>query len=316
MSVFLAKRFLTFVATLLGASIVVFLVLEILPGDPSMTLLGADADEEAYAALRLKLGLDDPAIVRYFEWMWGMMNGDFGVSYAYSVPVMELVWGAMALTVPLAIFAMLITIVVALGLGVFAASRHNKPGDYVVMAFSQLGIAVPNFWFGILLILFFAVNLGWFKAGGFIQWEDGVWLALKSLFLPAIALATVQAAILARTTRSAVLETFREDYVRTARAKGLTRSQTLWRHVLRNALIPVITVMGLQFANLLAGTIVIESVFSLPGLGKLVFQAIANRDMPVVKDIVLLLAGMVIVVNFVVDVTYAVIDPRLKVHDV
>jgi peptide/nickel transport system permease protein len=316
MSVFLAKRFLTFVATLLGASIVVFLVLEILPGDPSMTLLGADADEEAYAALRLQLGLDDPAFVRYFEWMWGMMQGDFGISYAYSVPVMELVWGAMGLTVPLAIFAMLITIVVALGLGVFAASRHNKPGDYVVMAFSQLGIAVPNFWFGILLILFFAVNLGWFKAGGFVQWEDGAWPALKSLFLPAIALATVQAAILARTTRSAVLETFREDYVRTARAKGLTRSQTLWRHVLRNALIPVITVMGLQFANLLAGTIVIESVFSLPGLGKLVFQAIANRDMPVVKDIVLLLAGMVIVVNFVVDVTYAVIDPRLKVHDV
>ena len=316
MSVFLAKRFLTFVATLLGASIVVFLVLEILPGDPSMTLLGADADEEAYAALRLKLGLDDPAFVRYFEWMWGMFHGDFGVSYAYSVPVMELVWGRLGLTVPLAMFAMAITVVVALGLGVFAASRHNKPGDYVIMTISQLGIAVPNFWFGILLILFFAVNLGWFKAGGFIQWEDGIWLALKSLFLPAIALATVQAAILARTTRSAVLETFREDYVRTARAKGLTRSQTLWRHVLRNALIPVITVMGLQFANLLAGTIVIESVFSLPGLGKLVFQAIANRDMPVVKDIVLLLAGMVIVVNFIVDVTYAVIDPRLKVHDV
>ncbi|MBT3790358.1 MAG: ABC transporter permease [Alphaproteobacteria bacterium] len=316
MSVFLAKRFLTFVATLLGASIVVFLVLEILPGDPSMTLLGADADEEAYAALRLKLGLDDPAFVRYFEWMWGMFHGDFGVSYAYSVPVMELVWGSLGLTVPLAMFAMAITVVVALGLGVFAASRHNKPGDYVIMTISQLGIAVPNFWFGILLILFFAVNLGWFKAGGFIQWEDGIWLALKSLFLPAIALATVQAAILARTTRSAVLETFREDYVRTARAKGLTRSQTLWRHVLRNALIPVITVMGLQFANLLAGTIVIESVFSLPGLGKLVFQAIANRDMPVVKDIVLLLAGMVIVVNFIVDVTYAVIDPRLKVHDV
>lgn len=316
MSVFLAKRFLTFVATLLGASIVVFLVLEILPGDPSMTLLGADADEEAYAALRLKLGLDDPAFVRYFEWMWGMFHGDFGVSYAYSVPVMELVWGSLGLTVPLAMFAMAITVVVALGLGVFAASRHNKPGDYVIMTISQLGIAVPNFWFGILLILFFAVNLGWFKAGGFVQWEDGVWLAVKSLFLPAIALATVQAAILARTTRSAVLETFREDYVRTARAKGLTRSQTLWRHVLRNALIPVITVMGLQFANLLAGTIVIESVFSLPGLGKLVFQAIANRDMPVVKDIVLLLAGMVIVVNFIVDVTYAVIDPRLKVHDV
>jgi len=316
MSVFLAKRFLTFLATLIGASVVVFLVLEILPGDPAMTLLGADADEEAYEALRVQLGLNDPAIVRYFSWMSGMFEGDFGVSYAYSVPVMDIVVERLAVTIPLAVFAMIITVVVALGLGVFAASRHNKPGDYGVMAFSQLGIAVPNFWFGIILILVFAVELGWFKAGGFTQWENGFLPALKSLFLPAIALATVQAAILARTTRSAVLETFREDYVRTARAKGLTRSQTLWRHVLRNALIPVITVMGLQFANLLAGTIVIENVFSLPGLGKLVFEAIANRDMPVVKDIVLLLAGMVIIVNFVVDVAYAIIDPRLKVHDV
>ncbi len=316
MSIFLAKRFATFIATLLGASIVVFVILEILPGDPAMTILGPDADEEAYEALRIQLGLYDPAYERYFRWIGGILTGDLGISYAYSVPVGELIWERLLLSVPLAMLAMAMTVAAALVLGVFAAARHNRPGDYGVMAFSQLGIAVPNFWFGILLILLFSVYLRWFSSGGFPGWGEGFWPAFKAMLLPAIALATVQVAILARTTRSAVLETLREDYVRTARAKGLNASATLWRHVLRNALIPVITIMGLQFANLLAGTIVIENVFYLPGLGRLVFQAIANRDLIVVKDVVLLLAGMVILVNFAVDLAYAVIDPRLKVHDV
>ncbi len=316
MSVFLAKRFATFVATLLGASIVVFLVLEILPGDPAMVILGPNADQEAYDALALQLGLDRPMATRYFDWIFGLLSGDLGISYAYSVPVWDLLLERMALTVPLALIAMAMSATAALVLGVYAASRHNKPGDYGVMAFSQIGIAVPNFWFGILLILLFSVTLRWFSSGGFPGWGEGGWLALKSLLLPAIALATVQTAILARTTRSSVLETYREDYVRTARAKGLNAQQTLWRHVVRNALIPVITIMGLQFANLLAGTIVIENVFYLPGLGRLVFQAISNRDLIVVKDVVLILAAMVIVVNFIVDLAYALIDPRLKVHDV
>jgi len=316
MSVFLAKRFATFVATLLGASIVVFLVLEILPGDPAMVILGPNADQEAYDALSKQLGLDRPMFERYLDWIGGLLTGNLGESYAYSVPVWDLLMERMALTVPLALIAMVMSVAAALALGVYAASRHNKPGDYGVMAFSQLGIAVPNFWFGILLILFFSVYLRWFSSGGFPGWSEGFWQALKSLVLPAIALATVQTAILARTTRSAVLETFREDYVRTARAKGLNANATLWRHVVRNALIPVITIMGLQFANLLTGTIVIENVFYLPGLGRLVFQAISNRDLVVVKDVVLFLAAMVIIVNFLVDLAYAVIDPRLKVHDV
>jgi len=312
----LAKRFATFVATLLGASLVVFFVLEILPGDPAMVILGPNADQEAYDALSKQLGLDRPMFERYFDWIGGLLTGNLGDSYAYSVPVWDLLLERMALTVPLALIAMVMSVAAALVLGVYAASRHNKPGDYGVMAFSQLGIAVPNFWFGILLILFFSVYLRWFSSGGFPGWSEGFWLALKSLILPAIALATVQTAILARTTRSAVLETFREDYVRTARAKGLNAKATLWRHVVRNALIPVITIMGLQFANLLTGTIVIENVFYLPGLGRLVFQAISNRDLVVVKDVVLFLAAMVIIVNFLVDLAYAVIDPRLKVHDV
>ena len=209
--------------------------------------------------------------------------------------------------------AMTITTVLALALGIYAASHHNRRGDVGVMAASQVGLAIPNFWFAILLIMLFAVKLQWFSAGGFAGWDEGAWTAFKSLVLPALALAVVQAAILARITRSAVLDVLREDFVRTARAKGLSRRAVLWRHVLRNAFVPVLTVMGLQFANLLTGTIVIENVFSLPGLGRLVFQAIANRDLGVVRNVVMLLAASVIVINFIVDVLYVVVDPRLKV---
>jgi peptide/nickel transport system permease protein len=238
-----------------------------------------------------------------------------GLSYAYGSSVAELIGERLQLTVPLAVLAMALTALLALAVGVYAASQHNKAGDTGLMALAQLGIAVPNFWFAILLILLFSVKLQWFSAGGFDGWvfDDGVWAGLwdglKALILPAVALAVVQAAILARITRSAVLEVLREDFVRTARAKGLSRRATLWGHVLRNAMIPVITVMGLQFAELLAGTIVVENVFYLPGLGRLIFQSIANRDLIVVRNCVMLLAGMVVVVNFIVDVLYAVIDP-------
>ena len=218
---------------------------------------------------------------------------------------------------PLAVMAMAMTTVLALAVGVYAASHHNRAGDVGLMAATQVGVAIPNFWFAILLILLFAVHLRWFAAGGFPGWEDeGVLGGVKALLLPAISLAVVQAAILARITRSAVLEVMREDYVRTARAKGLSRRATLWRHVLRNALIPVVTVMGLQFANLLAGTIVVENVFYLPGLGRLIFQSIADRDLIVVRNCVMLLAAMVVIVNFVVDLLYAVIDPRVKASDI
>jgi peptide/nickel transport system permease protein len=219
------------------------------------------------------------------------------------------------LTVPLAAMSMLITVVLALAAGIYTAANHNKIGDVGVMSLTQIGIALPNFWFAILLILLFAVKLQWLSAGGFAGWDAGVWEGIRSLLLPAISLALVQAAILARVTRSAVLEVLREDFVRTARAKGLSKREALWGHVLRNAMIPVMTVMGLQFANLLAGTIVIENVFYLPGLGRLIFQSIANRDLIVVRNCVMLLAAMVVTVNFVVDVLYAFIDPRIKVHN-
>ncbi len=316
MTLFVLKRFFTLLLTLVGASVVIFLVLEILPGDAAQMMMGPEAAPEAVRALAVKLGLDQPALTRYWQWLAGMLTLDLGLSYAYSSSVAELVLERLAVTVPLAVLAMLLTTALALTAGIYAASHHSRAGDVGVMGLAQVGIALPNFWFAILLILLFSVQLQWFSAGGFPGWSEGWLAALKSLLLPALSLAVVQAAILARITRSAVLEVMREDFVRTARAKGLSQRATLWGHVLRNAMIPVITVMGLQFANLLAGTIVVENVFYLPGLGRLIFQSISNRDLIVVRNCVMLLATMVIVVNFVVDVLYAVIDPRVKASDI
>ncbi|HEX2010912.1 MAG TPA: ABC transporter permease [Roseateles sp.] len=322
MSLFLAKRFATLVATLLAASALIFALLEILPGNAAQLQMGTEATPEAVAALAEQLGLNRPAWQRYLHWLAGLAHLDMGLSHAYGTPVAELVGERLALTVPLAVLAMALTTAIALSTGIYAAARHGRPGDMGVMLVSQLGIAVPSFWFAILLILAFAVKLQWVSAGGFPGWREadgggdgGFWPALQSLILPALALAVVQAAILARITRSAMLEVLREDFMRTARAKGLSRRRALWGHALRNAMIPVLTVMGLQFANLLAGTIVVENVFYLPGLGRLIFQSIANRDLIVVRNCVLLLAVMVIVVNFVVDVLYAWVDPRIKTSE-
>ena len=316
MGLFLLRRFATLLLTLLCASGVVFVVLDVLPGNAAQVLLGPDAAPEAVAELAVQLGLDQPPLQRYGQWLAGLLRGDWGDSYAYGSPVSELIAERLWLTVPLALLAMALATVLALSAGIYAAAHHRKGGDIGVMVLAQIGIAIPNFWFAILLILLFSVQLQWFSAGGFPGWSEGdgggVWPALKALALPALSLAVVQAAILARITRSAVLDVLREDFVRTARAKGLSRRAALWRHVLRNALIPVVTVMGLQFANLLAGTIVVENVFYLPGLGRLIFQSIANRDLIVVRNCVMLLAAMVVAVNFVVDVLYAAIDPRVQ----
>ena len=319
MSLFLLKRLATLIGTLIGASVIIFLVLEILPGNAAQMLMGPDASPDAVAALATKLGLDQPAWTRYWHWVGGMLTGNLGDSYTYGSPVSELILERLQLTIPLAFMAMLLTTVLALLVGMTAAARHNQLGDVGLMGLTQVGIAIPNFWFAILLILLFSVKLQWFSAGGFDGWGEGVGGILdgvKSLLLPALSLAVVQAAILARITRSAVLEVMREDFVRTARAKGVSQRAVLWLHVLRNALIPVITVMGMQFSELLAGTIVVENVFYLPGLGRLIFQAISNRDLVVVRNCVMLLAAFVVIVNFVVDVLYAVIDPRIKASDI
>ena len=316
MPLFVLRRLLSFVLTLLATSVVVFAVLEILPGNAAEVILGETATPESISAMEEKLGLNQPAATRYLNWMGGMLQGQTGLSISYDTPTAQLMAERMQVTLPLAVMAMGLTVALALALGIYAASQQNKTGDVGVMTLSQLGLALPNFWLAILLILLFAVHLEWVSAGGFPGWSEddggGLGEGIKALLLPAMALAAVQTAILTRVTRSAVLDTLREDFVRTARAKGLSRRQVLWGHVLRNAMIPVLTVMGLQFGNLITSAIVIENVFVLPGIGRLIFQAIANRDLIVVRDVVMLLAALVILINFCIDVLYAWIDPRLK----
>jgi len=309
---FAASRLLSLTISLIMASVVVFAVVEVIPGDPASYMLGLNAAPEAVAALRDELGLNGTLWARYFGWVTGMLTGDFGQSYTYRVPVSDLITQRLWVSLPLALFALLISTLIAFPVGLIAAARRGKPSDYAIMGVTQLGIAVPNFWFAMLLVLVFAVNLHWFNAGGFPGWENGLFVGLKSLFLPAIALALPQASILARVMRSSLLETLTQDYIRTARAKGLTRAQALRRHALRNAMIPVLTIIGLQFSFLIAGAVIIENVFYLPGLGRLIFQGITQRDLVVVESVVMLLVFSVILITFLVDLAYAAVDPRLR----
>lgn len=306
------KRLGIGILTLFVASIVVFAVLEIVPGDPAQLMLGLNATDETLNALREQMGLNQPLLLRYWSWISGMLQGDFGTSYTYSVPVLELVGERIFVSLPLAIIALALSTLIAIPVGIYSASRHGKSADAVVMGAAQLGVAIPNFWFALLLVYVFAVGLRWLPSGGFPGWESGIVNGLTALLMPAVALALPQAAILARVTRSSLIEVLSEDYIRTARAKGLRRRQVLWNHALRNAIIPVLTILGLQFAFLIAGTIIIENVFYLPGLGRLIFQAITQRDLIVVESVVMLLVATVIIVNLLVDLSYGLVDPRLR----
>lgn len=308
---FILGRLTSLILSLIAASIVIFLVLEVVPGDPAQFMLGLNATPEAAATLRTALGLDEPLLERYFTWVLGLLHGDFGISYTYKVPVAGLIADRIWISLPLAIYALALSTLIAFPVGILAAVKRNSPTDVGIMGATQVGLAVPNFWFAMLLVLLFSITLRWFSAGGFPGWQDP-WMALKALTLPAVALALPQASILARVMRSSLLDTLGEDYIRSARAKGLSQGQTLWRHALRNALIPVLTIIGLQFSFLLAGAIIIENVFFLPGLGRLVFQGITSRDLIVVKSVVMLLVFAVILVTFLVDITYALVDPRLR----
>ena len=312
MILYILRRFLSLIASLVIASLVIFVVIEVAPGDPASYMLGLNARPDTVAALRAELGLDVSKPQRYLNWVGGMLQGDFGTSYTYRTPVAGMIADRLWVSLPLALYALVLSTLIAFPAGIYAASRRGGVGDVAVMGATQLGVAVPNFWFAMILVLIFAINLGWFSAGGFAGWDKGFWAAMRSLTLPAVALALPQAAILARVMRSSLLDMLGEDFIRTARAKGLSARQTLWRHALRNAMIPVLTILGLQFAFLLAGSIIIEQVFYLPGLGRLVFQAISSRDLIVVESVVMLLVFAVIVVNFAVDLAYALVDPRLR----
>lgn len=298
--------------TLFLVSLLVFVVVRVLPGDPALIILGLEANADSVARVRQALGLDRPLPVQYVQWVGHALRGDLGRSIQYDLPVGTLILSRLSVTLPLTLLAAGLMVAAALPLGVFAATRHRRWGDYLTMTLSQLGVAVPGFWAGLLLILLFSVRLGWVQSGGFDGWGEGIWRGLRSLLLPAVALGLFQFAVLARTTRSAVLEVLREEYVKTARAKGVAERAVLFRHALRNALIPIVTVAGIQLGQLLAGSIILESVFYLPGLGRLTLAAISARDLPVVQGVVLFVASMIVTVNAAVDILYGILDPRIR----
>ena len=309
---FLAGRAVSMALTLFAASIIIFFFIEVAPGDPASFMMGLNADPASVEALREELGLNKSLVVRYAEWIGGFFMGDLGVSYTYRTPVSELLAERIWVSLPLAVTAFAISTAVGLPAGLAAAALRGKKRGSLIIGAAQTGVAIPNFWLAILLVMAFAVSLRWFSAGGFPGWSAGFFTGLKALILPAVALAIPQAAILTQIMRSATLETLREDYIRTARAKGLSWRETMTRHALRNAFIPVLTILGLQFAFLLAGVVIIENVFYLPGLGRLVFQSIAQRDLVVVESIVMVLVFAVVAIAFLIDLAYAIVDPRLK----
>lgn len=307
-----SRRIVALLITLMAVSFLIYFVMGLLPGDPAAIMLGTSASPDTLAALQKQMGLDQPLILRYLQWLAALARGDLGQSYTYGVPVAGLILERLSVTLPLALMAVGLSVVIALPLGVTAARYRGGVIDLACGLFTHAGISVPGFWVGLLLILLFSSHLGWMPAGGFPGWGAGAAVSLKALVLPALALAFSQASVLTRVCRSAVLEVLNEDFVRAVRAKGIGETATIWKHVLPNALIPVVTMVGLQFTFLIAGTVLVENVFNLPGLGRLAYQALTQRDIIVMQAVVLMFCALVIVMNFLVDMIYLLIDPRLR----
>ena len=312
MILLILRRLAGFVLMLLAAAAVIFVLLDLLPGDPARFVLGINASDDAVAALRTQMGLDAPPLQRFLDWLGGMAVGDFGVSTTQRLPVAQLIADRLAVTLPLTLFAMVVSMLVGLPLGILAARRRGKPTDTALMVLAQVGVAVPNFWFGMLLTLLFAVTLRWLPTGGFTSWSEDPVASLRGLILPGLALALPQASILARVMRTALVDVMGQDFIRTARAKGMTMDEAIWRHGVRNALLPVLTILGLQFAYLISGTIIVENVFFLPGLGRLIFTAVTERDLVLVRGATMVLVVVVTATMLFTDISYALADPRLR----
>ncbi|HET7396924.1 MAG TPA: ABC transporter permease [Intrasporangium sp.] len=308
----ITQRTLILAASLVASSVLVFAFMAVLPGDPARVALGVNASDEAVAAMRRDFGLDRPLAVQYLSWLGGLVRFDLGQSYVSHADIGPQIADRLQVTLWLVVTSMVLALAVALPLGTIMAVRHRHVSGLILSALSQVGVAVPAFLAGILLITVFAVQLRWLPANGWTPPAQDPAMFLKQLALPALSLGTVQAAVLTRYVRSAILDVLREDYIRTARAKGLSQLAALRRHGARNAAIPVVTVLGLQLATLLIGAVVVERVFVIPGLGSLLLDAVSNRDLILVQDVVMVLVLAVLVVNFVVDLLYLVIDPRLQ----
>lgn len=309
---YVLRRVLQAVVVLLGVSVIVFSLLHLVPGDPIRAALGTRFDQNVYDALRERTGLDRPLVLQYFSWLGGALTGDLGVSFRSGRPVTTIIMGRLPATLTLAFAALVVALLIALPLGVISAVRQGTKTDYVATMFSQLGISIPDFWMGIMLILFVSLMLGWLPPSGYVPLTQDPVAWLRHLIMPAVTVGVVTGSVLTRFVRSAMLEILSQDYVRTARSKGLRERVVVKRHVFRNALIPVVTVTGMQLAFLLGGVIVVEIVFAWPGLGELTLIAIRARDYTVLQGAVLLFAFLFLVINLAVDLLYSWLDPRIK----
>ena len=309
---YILRRFVSALVSIVLASALVFAAVLAIPGDPAEIILGLNASPQALEALREKLGLNVPALQRYLSWLAGVARGDFGESLNYQKPVGGLIADRLRVSVPLALGGALIATLLAIPLGILAARRRGTAIDPLVTTLAQVGAAIPSFWLGLMLILLFAVNLQWLPAGGYIPWERAPLETLRSLVLPIFALGLGQAAVMTRMTRAAVLDVLSQDFVRTAQAKGLAEAQVVRVHVLRNALITIVTILGLSLSNIFIGSIIIEQVFALPGLGRLALTAIGTRDYPLLQGEILVYAGTIVLLSFLVDISYGFLDPRIR----
>ena len=312
MTSFLARRSATMIITLLLVSVMIFLIFRVIPGDPALIILGTEADEAQIHALQEQMGTNQPLWQQFGGWFGGLWRGDLGQSLRFSMPVEQLILDRLPVSIPLAVLSMALTLLVGLPLGVFLARHRGQGIDLALSFLTQLGMAVPSFWAGILLMLLFAVVLHTFAVGEFVPWQQSPWGALRSLLLAAIAIALPQIAVVVRYVRSGIIDQMDQDYVRTAYGKGLTEGRVYYRHALRNALIPLTTVLGMIFADAIAGTIIVEQVFALPGIGRLLITAVSSRDFPLIQGLALYITLIVVSTNFLIDLLYSVLDPRIR----
>lgn len=309
---FYIRKLIMLAATVLLVSVITFLVFQVLPGDPAQIILGVDADPHQLAALRQTMGLDRPVAERYVTWIKNAAVGDLGQSLRYQRPVADILAERVPVTVSLALFSLTLTLAIGVPLGTLVARKDGKWPALWLSAFTQLGVAMPSFWLAFILILVFSVTFRLFPTYGYVPWGEDPVAALRSLFLPSLALAIPGIAVVTRYLRNTLLDQSRMDYVRTARSKGLREKGIMYHHILRNALIPVVTIIGLIITDTLGGSIVVENVFALPGLGNLLITSIGTRDLPLVQTLVLYIAILVVGINFVVDLLYKAIDPRIR----
>lgn len=311
---YIIRRVVLLFITVILVSVITFAVFQILPGDPVRTMLGTEADEIQIESLRKELGLDRPLQEQYIDWVKGLITGDLGNSIRFSMPVSDLLIDRLPVTLSVASIALFIVVLIALPLGIFAAKRQNKFSDLFLSSTTQLGMAIPSFWLGMMLILYIGMNVDFFRINGYIPWSESITGALSTLLLPSLTIAIPQIAVKFRYVRTSILEQMQLDYVRTIRSKGLPEINVMFKHILKNSMIPILTIFGLITAEIVAGTIIVEQVFALPGVGQLLVTAISYRDFPLVQGIVMYITIAVVCINFVVDLLYATIDPRIRLR--